>query len=69
MLVAMHCNAAQSKGFLIKLNDLFIPSFLVYESKQQCLCRRLRNRISNKSGVKDIQIYPATMFCDKVEIM
>ena len=69
MLVAMHCNAAQSKGFLIKWNDLFIPSSLVYESKQQCLCQRLRNGIPKKSEVKDIQIYPATMFCDKVEIM
>ncbi|CAK6956529.1 C-X-C motif chemokine 10-like [Scomber scombrus] len=39
------------------------------EAGQQCLCRRLRNGISNKSAVKDIQIYPATMFCNKVEII
>ncbi|XP_053180205.1 C-X-C motif chemokine 10-like [Scomber japonicus] len=41
----------------------------LYESKQQCLCQRLRNGIPKKSEVKDIQIYPATMFCDKVEII
>ncbi|XP_029297652.1 C-X-C motif chemokine 10-like [Cottoperca gobio] len=33
----------------------------------QCLCQHVRNRIS--SPVKDIQIYPATIFCGKVEIV
>ncbi|XP_071313655.1 C-X-C motif chemokine 11-1-like [Trachinotus anak] len=38
------------------------------ESGQQCLCQRVRNSIT-KSEIKDIQIYPATIFCDKVEIV
>ncbi|AWP12165.1 Interleukin-8 like protein [Scophthalmus maximus] len=38
------------------------------ESGQNCLCRNVRNDIT-KSNVKDIQIYPATIFCDRVEIV
>ncbi|XP_075959901.1 C-X-C motif chemokine 10-like [Anarhichas minor] len=34
-----------------------------------CLCQRLRNRISPGTKITDIQIYPATIFCDKVEIV
>ncbi|KAJ4946344.1 hypothetical protein JOQ06_024011 [Pogonophryne albipinna] len=32
-----------------------------------CLCQRVSSKIRSK--VKDIQIYPATTFCDKVEIV
>ncbi|KAK5897155.1 hypothetical protein CesoFtcFv8_010243 [Champsocephalus esox] len=32
-----------------------------------CLCHRVRSKIRSK--VKDIQIYPATSFCAKVEIV
>ncbi|XP_070769808.1 C-X-C motif chemokine 10-like [Enoplosus armatus] len=39
------------------------------ESGQQCLCKRVRGRIASRSDVKDLQIYPATIFCDKVEIV
>ncbi|KAF1384611.1 hypothetical protein PFLUV_G00122000 [Perca fluviatilis] len=35
----------------------------------QCLCQRVRNRIGSKTDIKDIQIYPATIFCSKVEIV
>ncbi|XP_025752777.1 C-X-C motif chemokine 10 isoform X2 [Oreochromis niloticus] len=37
--------------------------------RQQCLCHRVRNRIGVKSEIKDVQIYPATIFCNKVEIL
>ncbi|XP_041800512.1 C-X-C motif chemokine 10-like [Chelmon rostratus] len=39
------------------------------ETGQQCLCRRVRNAVGSKDEIKDIQIYPATIFCDKVEIV
>ncbi|XP_063732806.1 C-X-C motif chemokine 10-like [Eleginops maclovinus] len=32
-----------------------------------CLCQRVRDKMSR--AVKDIQIYPATAFCDRVEIV
>ncbi|KAF1384609.1 hypothetical protein PFLUV_G00121980 [Perca fluviatilis] len=35
----------------------------------QCLCQRVRNGIGSKTDIKDIQIYPATIFCGKVEIV
>ncbi|XP_059201454.1 C-X-C motif chemokine 11-like isoform X2 [Centropristis striata] len=35
----------------------------------QCLCQRIRDRIVSKSDIKDIQIYQATTFCNKVEIV
>ncbi|XP_074505559.1 C-X-C motif chemokine 10-like [Sebastes fasciatus] len=38
-------------------------------SGERCLCRRFKNRINGRNSVKDIQIYPATIFCDKVEIV
>ncbi|XP_074505557.1 C-X-C motif chemokine 10-like [Sebastes fasciatus] len=38
-------------------------------SGEQCLCRRFKNKINARNSVKDIQIYPATIFCDKVEIV
>lgn len=46
-----------------------IPSFLVNEAGQNCLCRRYRNGIHSKRDIKDIQFYPATIFCDRVEIV
>ncbi|XP_069576106.1 C-X-C motif chemokine 10-like [Brachyistius frenatus] len=39
------------------------------ESGQHCLCERVRDGIGLKSGIKDIQIYSATIFCDRVEIV
>ncbi|XP_035863757.1 C-X-C motif chemokine 10-like isoform X3 [Sander lucioperca] len=35
----------------------------------QCLCQRVRDRIASKTDIKDIQIYPATTYCNKVEIV
>ncbi|XP_068450165.1 growth-regulated alpha protein-like [Clinocottus analis] len=40
-----------------------------HTSGKQCLCQRVRNGISLKNDVKDIQVYPATIFCDKAEIV
>ncbi|XP_070769899.1 C-X-C motif chemokine 6-like [Enoplosus armatus] len=41
----------------------------LYEPGQQCLCRRVRGRMAPRSEVKDIQLYKATIFCNKVEIV
>ncbi|XP_073343023.1 C-X-C motif chemokine 2-like [Pagrus major] len=37
------------------------------QESQQCLCSRV-SRL-NTSNVKDVQIYPATIFCNRVEIV
>ncbi|XP_068450140.1 C-X-C motif chemokine 3-like [Clinocottus analis] len=42
---------------------------LDHTSGKQCLCQRVRNGIRARNIVKDIQVYPATIFCDKVEIV
>ncbi|KAM9850422.1 uncharacterized protein ACBR49_007616 [Aulostomus maculatus] len=39
------------------------------ESGEHCLCGNVRNYFSSKAGVKDMQIYPATIFCNRVEIV
>ncbi|XP_034037380.1 C-X-C motif chemokine 6-like isoform X2 [Thalassophryne amazonica] len=36
---------------------------------EQCLCQGLRNMVNMKSGVKSIQMYPASVFCSTVEIV
>ena len=36
-------------------------------SGKQCLCSSVRRL--DTSDVKDVQIYPATIFCDNVEIV
>ncbi|XP_061582243.1 C-X-C motif chemokine 10-like [Cololabis saira] len=41
----------------------------VNEAGQTCLCQNARNGIRSKSSIKDIQIYPATVFCSRVEIV
>ncbi|KAK9517995.1 hypothetical protein VZT92_023324 [Zoarces viviparus] len=40
-----------------------------HTSGKLCLCQKMRNRITSKNEIKDIQIYSATIFCDKVEIV
>ncbi|XP_068182349.1 C-X-C motif chemokine 10-like [Antennarius striatus] len=39
------------------------------ESGSQCLCQSLSMSPRMKSEIKDIQIYPATIFCNNVEIL
>lgn len=68
VLVAVSRNLSTQKD----LNEInFFPLFLPpdNETGQQCLCRRVRNAVGSKDEIKDIQIYPATIFCDKVEIV
>ncbi|XP_038566165.1 C-X-C motif chemokine 10-like [Micropterus salmoides] len=57
------------KVFLLLASMVYISKAQLGESGQQCLCQRVRNQIASKSDVKDIQIYPATVFCDTVEIV
>ncbi|XP_034740085.1 growth-regulated alpha protein-like isoform X3 [Etheostoma cragini] len=40
-----------------------------HQSGDQCLCQRVHDRIGSKTDVKDIHIYPANPFCNKVEIV
>ncbi|KAM6952718.1 C-X-C motif chemokine 10-like isoform 3-T3 [Lycodopsis pacificus] len=42
---------------------------LTPETGVQCLCLRVSNRIISRNHVKYFQIYSATIFCDKVEIV
>lgn len=60
----------ESKRIVIRwnVNCFSLSSSIDNESGQNCLCRNVRNDIT-KSNVKDIQIYPATIFCDRVEIV
>nr|BAM99883.1 interleukin-8 like protein [Oplegnathus fasciatus] len=57
------------KVFLLLAVMVCISKAQLHESGQQCLCRSVRKGIDSKTKVKDIQIYPATAFCDKVEIV
>ncbi|KAM6999801.1 C-X-C motif chemokine 11-1-like [Tautogolabrus adspersus] len=57
------------KVFLLLAVMVCISKAQHNESGQQCLCGGVRKGINNLSAVKDIQIYPATVFCDKVEIV
>ncbi|XP_038555156.1 C-X-C motif chemokine 10-like [Micropterus salmoides] len=57
------------KVFLLLAVMVYISEAQLDDSGQQCLCQRIRKGIASKSEVKDIQIYPATIFCDKVEIV
>nr|XP_057919709.1 C-X-C motif chemokine 11-6-like [Doryrhamphus excisus] len=36
---------------------------------QSCLCQDAVNTFHPKAGIKDVTIYPATTFCNKVEII
>uniref|UniRef100_A0A1A8DU40 Chemokine interleukin-8-like domain-containing protein n=1 Tax=Nothobranchius kadleci TaxID=1051664 RepID=A0A1A8DU40_NOTKA len=41
----------------------------INEPGQNCLCQRVRNGTISRTKIKDIQIYHATVFCSKVEIV
>ncbi|XP_020777677.1 C-X-C motif chemokine 10-like [Boleophthalmus pectinirostris] len=36
---------------------------------QQCLCANVRNTVDAKKNISDIQIYPPSDFCNRVEIV
>uniref|UniRef100_UPI0037E93E4D C-X-C motif chemokine 10-like n=1 Tax=Semicossyphus pulcher TaxID=241346 RepID=UPI0037E93E4D len=57
------------KLFLLLAAMVCISKAQLNEAGQHCLCQRFRNQIRSKSEIKDIQIYPATSFCSKVEIV
>ncbi|XP_041846556.1 interleukin-8-like [Melanotaenia boesemani] len=57
------------KGFLFLAVVVCISESQINEAGQQCLCQRVRNRMDKRSEIKDIQIYQATVFCRKVEIV
>ncbi|XP_060903867.1 C-X-C motif chemokine 5-like [Labrus mixtus] len=57
------------KVFLLLAVMVCVCKAQLSDSGQQCLCRQVRKGIKNPSDVKDIQIYPVTVFCDKVEIV
>ncbi|KAF3693837.1 C-X-C motif chemokine 10 Small-inducible cytokine B10 Precursor [Channa argus] len=57
------------KAFLLLAAVICLSKAQLNESGQQCLCQRVRRGIGMRSEFKDIQIYPATIFCDKVEIV
>ncbi|XP_034453744.1 C-X-C motif chemokine 2-like [Hippoglossus hippoglossus] len=56
------------KVLLLLAASVCISTALLNESGQNCLCQRTYNS-TDGSDLKDIQIYPATIFCDKVEIV
>ncbi|XP_070819086.1 C-X-C motif chemokine 10-like [Chaetodon trifascialis] len=57
------------KVFLLLAVVVCISKAQHNESGQQCLCGRVRRPVGSRTEIKDIQIYPATIFCDKVEIV
>ncbi|XP_040904219.1 C-X-C motif chemokine 6-like [Toxotes jaculatrix] len=56
------------KVFLLLAAMVCISKAQLNESGQQCLCQRVRKGIAGPD-IKDIQIYRATIFCNKVEIV
>ncbi|XP_061092912.1 growth-regulated alpha protein-like [Conger conger] len=38
-------------------------------SRPQCMCFRTRNRFGPTWAIQDMQIYPPSQFCDKMEIV
>ncbi|KAM4732997.1 C-X-C motif chemokine 10-like [Anableps anableps] len=57
------------KVFLLLAVAFCVSKAQLNEPGQSCLCQRVRNGIFSKSDIRDIQIYPATIFCDRVEIV
>ncbi|XP_061582242.1 C-X-C motif chemokine 10-like [Cololabis saira] len=55
--------------FLLLAAVVFISEALLNEAGQRCFCQNVKNGFMSKDRIKDIQIYPATVFCDRVEIV
>ncbi|XP_067434611.1 C-X-C motif chemokine 10-like [Thunnus thynnus] len=53
---------------VILLLDVMVSAAQMDEGGR-CLCRHVWNHFPRESEIKDIQIYPATPFCDRVEIL
>ncbi|XP_062249052.1 alveolar macrophage chemotactic factor 2-like [Platichthys flesus] len=56
------------KVLLLLAAAVCISTAMINESGENCLCQRTQNG-TNGSDLKDIQIYPRTIFCNKVEIV
>ncbi|XP_035525413.1 C-X-C motif chemokine 6-like [Morone saxatilis] len=57
------------KVFLLLAVMVCISKAQLRETGQQCLCQRVRGPVGLKSEIKDLQVYQATIFCQKVEIV
>ncbi|XP_070693282.1 growth-regulated protein homolog [Pempheris klunzingeri] len=57
------------KVFLLLAVMVCISKAQLHEPGQQCLCQRVRGLLGLRSDIKEIQIYKATIFCNKVEIL
>ncbi|XP_023127490.1 C-X-C motif chemokine 3-like [Amphiprion ocellaris] len=57
------------KVFLLIAVMFCISEAQFNEKGQQCLCQRVKNAIISRAAIKDVQIYQATVFCTKVEIV
>ncbi|XP_073343355.1 C-X-C motif chemokine 2-like [Pagrus major] len=55
------------KVFLLLAVVVCISQAQLHGSGQQCLCSRVSRLVV--SEVKDVQIYPATVFCNNMEIV
>ncbi|KAG7518255.1 C-X-C motif chemokine 10-like [Solea senegalensis] len=55
--------------FLLLAVLICISKAQLSKSAQNCQCLSVRDSIMKNSRQRDIQIYPATMFCNKVEIV
>ncbi|XP_019935349.1 C-X-C motif chemokine 10-like [Paralichthys olivaceus] len=56
------------KVLLLLAAAVCISTAMPNEAGQNCLCQKTSNT-TDGSKLKDIQIYPATNFCDRVEIV
>lgn len=53
----------------LSLTNLFPLVFSADHSAQRCLCSRTRGLNGIMSEIKDLHVYPQTVFCSKVEIV
>ncbi|KAI3351798.1 hypothetical protein L3Q82_020630 [Scortum barcoo] len=57
------------KVFLLLAVMVCITEAQLHPLGEHCLCGSVKKGILSKSALKDIQVYPATTFCNKVEIV
>ncbi|XP_033465539.1 C-X-C motif chemokine 10-like [Epinephelus lanceolatus] len=57
------------KVFLLLAVIICISTAQMDRQSGRCLCERVRNRIRSMSDIKEVKIYQATIFCNRVEIV
>ncbi|KAL7375321.1 hypothetical protein ABVT39_015527 [Epinephelus coioides] len=57
------------KVFLLLAVIICISTAQMDRQSGRCLCERVRNKIRSMSNIKEVKIYQATIFCDRVEIV